>query len=109
MKLECRLHGASEEERIRHRTVPRHAGRDPCSFVERLVVEQLFDAFVGVAKALLESDNGFAARGEAEMTGLDDPCMHRTDRNLMQTRAFRLEKPVGRQRRVWPRQFGQWR
>src|SRR5208337_706589 len=48
-------------------------------------------------------------RGEAEVTGLNDPCMHRAHRNLMQARAFRLEKPVGRQRRAWQRKCGQWR
>ena len=108
VELECRLHGASEDERIRHRTVPGHARRNSCGFVDRLVAEQLLDALVRIAETLFEPDYRFAARREAEMTGLDDPRMHRTDRNLMQTRALSLEKPVGRQRRVRSRRLGQW-
>ena len=109
VELECRLHGASEDKRIRHRAVPGHARRNSRSIVDRFVAQQLLDALVGIAEALLEPDNGFAARREAKMSGLDDPGMHRTDRNLMQTRTLRLEKPVGRQRRARPRRLGQWR
>src|SRR5207237_6734263 len=76
-------------------------------FLDRLAAQELVDAFVRVAQAFFEPYDGFPARREAEMTRLDDSRVHRTHRDLMQTRALGLEKPIGRQGCVRARRFGQ--
>src|ERR1019366_9355312 len=107
-ELERCLHDSCENERIRHRAVPGHARRKSRGFVDRLAAQQLLDAFVGITEAFFEPDNRLAACREPEMTGLDDPRMHGTDRDLMQTRAFCVEELVGRERRLRSRPVGQW-
>ena len=57
---------------------------------------QPVDALVDVAQALLEPHHRLAVGGEAEMPGLDDPGVHRADRNLMQVLAFDRQKGVAR-------------
>ena len=60
-------------------------------------LQQRLDALVHVAQALLQPHHGFAIGGEAEVAGLDDAGMHRTDRDLVQAVAFhRQERVVGR-------------
>ena len=53
------------------------------------------DALVHIAEALLEPHHRFAARGETEMSRLDDAGMHRPDRDLMQAFAFNRQEGVG--------------
>ena len=53
-----------------------------------------------IAEALLEADDRLAARGEAEMAGLDDAGVHRPDGNLVQVLSFRGEERIGRGRRL---------
>src|SRR6266550_9591169 len=48
-----------------------------------------------IAEPLFEAHHGLAAGGEAKMPGLDDPCMHRSYRNLMQVVALHGEKRIG--------------
>ena len=60
---------------------------------------QPFDALVGISQPLFQPDHGLAARGKAEMPGLDDAGMHRTDRNLVQAVAFRRQEAIGRRLR----------
>src|SRR5690606_40909852 len=47
---------------------------------------------------LFEPDDGLAARGEAEMTRLDDAGVDRADGNLVQVLALRRQEAVGRAR-----------
>src|SRR6266849_5394727 len=55
---------------------------------------------MNVAEALLEANHGFAVDGEAEMTGLDDTGMHRTNRDLMQAVALGRQKSICRCNRM---------
>src|SRR5260370_18606619 len=56
VELECRLHGESEDERIRHRTVPGRSRRNSPGGVHWLAAQQLLDAFVPRTKALFQPD-----------------------------------------------------
>ena len=60
---------------------------------------QPLDALVGISQPLFQPDHGLAARGEAEMSGLDDSGMHGTDRDLVQAVAFDGEEAIGRRLR----------
>src|SRR5260370_35024631 len=55
---------------------------------------------MNVAETVIEANHGFAVDGEAEMTGLDDAGMHRTDRDLMQTFAFGRQELIQRRNRM---------
>src|SRR5579863_5986233 len=55
---------------------------------------------MNVAETLLEADHGFAVHCKAEMTGLDDAGVHRTDRDLMQAFALRRQKLIARRNRM---------
>ena len=54
---------------------------------------------MNVAETLLEADHGFAVDGEAEMAGLDDTGMHRTNRDLMQAFALGRQEVIRRRNR----------
>ena len=95
-KLERSFHGAREGKRIRDGAVPGHARGNARRFGDRLAAQQLLDALVRVTEALFETDNRLPARGEPEMTGLDDAGMHRTDWESDADWGLRSEKPVGR-------------
>jgi hypothetical protein len=53
---------------------------------------------VNVAEALFQPHDRFAIGGEAEMPGLDNAGMNRTDRDLVQILAFGRQKGVRRAR-----------
>src|SRR5262249_4887133 len=55
---------------------------------------QRLDALVDVTEPLFEANHILAVGGETEMTGLDDPRVHRTDCDLVQTLAFARQEPV---------------
>ena len=68
---------------VSHGTVARGAGGEPRAAFERGACHQRFDAFVRVAKALFQTGHRLAGCREAEVPGLYDPGMHRSNRNLM--------------------------
>ncbi len=57
------------------------------------------DALVGVSQPLLQPDHGLAACGKPEMSGLDDPRVHGTDRDLVHAVALHRQEAVGRRLR----------
>ena len=96
LDAERRLDRAGEGDRVGDRRIAADPPREPGRALEARPAHQRVDAFVGVAEPLLEPHDRLAAGVEAEMAGLDDPGMDRTDRNLMQARAL---WPRGRRRR----------
>ena len=96
------LDGAGEGERIGDRAVARDAAGELRRPLEVGAGHQRLDPLVDVAQPLLEADHRLAARGEAEMAGLDDPGMDRPDRNLMQALALGGEEGVGLGARCLP-------
>ncbi len=60
--------------------------------------QQGLGAAVLVAEVDLEGDDLLAAALEAKVPGLDDPCVHRADRDLVDARAFDPEEGVSRRR-----------
>ena len=90
-----RFDGAGEGERIGDRAVARDAAGEPRRPAEIGAGHQALDALVDVAQPLLQAHDGLAIGGEAEMAGLDDAGMDRTDRDLMQAFALGGEKRIG--------------
>ena len=56
--------------------------------------EALLDALVHVAKPLLELEDLLADHGEAEVSGLDDAGVHRSDRDFVHAVARDAHEPV---------------
>src|SRR6266513_6279136 len=50
---------------------------------------------MNIAEALFEPHHRFTVGGKAEMPGLDDAGMHRSDRNLVQAVTFGRQECVG--------------
>ena len=96
LDAECRFHGARERQCIGDGAVPRRAARETRRLIERRAMHQVLDALVHVAEALLEAHHRFAIGGEAEMARLDDACVHRADRDLMQAFALDGQERIGR-------------
>ena len=92
---ERRLDRAGEGDRIGDGGIAADPARESRRALEARPAHQRVDAFVGVAEPLFEPDDRLAACVEAEMAGLDDPGMDRTDRDLMQARPRGLEEGVG--------------
>src|SRR5215510_10345249 len=86
----------SERERVGDRAVSRGAAGQPRGLVEGCARHQPFDALVHVAEALFQPHHRLAAGGEAEVPGLDDAGVHRTDRDLVQALALDRQEDVGR-------------
>jgi hypothetical protein len=97
-----RFRRARESDCIGDGAVARDAAGELRRALERRARHQAFDAFMDIAEALFQTHHSLAAGGEAEMTRLDDPGMHRADRNLVQMFALGGEKIV-RFRMVEPR------
>ena len=97
------LGGTREGERVGDGRVAGGAPRELRAALKRRAGHQSLDALVDIAEALLEPHDRLAICGEAEMAGLDDPGMHRTDRNLVQVLAFDGEEE---KRRGPRRRFG---
>ena len=94
-------HGAREafdglriRPRIGDRAVARHAPGEPSGVEHRQRLEALFDPLVCVAEPLLEPQHLFADDLEAEMSGLDDACMHRTDGYFVNAVTFDFHEVV---------------
>ena len=83
----CRRRDALERLRVRPRirdgAVSRHASREPIRVAQRHLLESLFDALVNVTQPLLEAQDFLADDLEAEVSGLDDAGVHRSDGNLV--------------------------
>jgi hypothetical protein len=67
--------------------------------------DQRFDALVHIAQALLQTDHSLAAGGEAEVAGLDDAGVHRSNWDLVQALALCRQEvvaafPVGLTRKM---------
>ncbi len=90
------LSGPRERIGIGDRAVARYAPGELDGALKIGSDHEPLDALVGVSQPLLQPDHGLAAGGKAEMSGLDDPRVHRTDRNLMQAVAFRRQEAIGR-------------
>ena len=91
---ERRLDGAREREAERDGRIPRHPRHDARRPGEVDAGQEAVDALVHVAEPLLEPRHRLAIGREAEMAGLDDPGMHRADRNLMQAVAVHRQEFV---------------
>jgi hypothetical protein len=87
---------AGKCERIGDRAVSRNTSCEFRATGEIGACHQALDALVRVAEPFFESHDGFAARGEAEMSGLDDACMHGAYRDPVQMLAFDWQERVGR-------------
>ena len=101
LDAERRLDRAREGDAIGDRRVaadPRRRDRRARSTLAPRI--RRVDALVDIAEPLLEPHDRLAAGVEAEVAGLDDPGMNRTDRDLMQARALGLEEGVGVRRAV---------
>src|SRR5215470_19305621 len=83
-------------KRVRDRTVAGRAASQPCGRLEAGARHQRLDALVHVAKALLQPNHGLAVGGEAEMAGLDDAGMNRTDRDLVKAVTRDRQEDIGR-------------
>ena len=95
VEAERRLDGARKSKAQRDGRIPRHPRHHtPCPG-EVDVAQEAVDALVHVAELLLQARHGFAIGGEAEMAGLDDPGMHRADRDLMEAVAMHRQEIVG--------------
>ncbi len=81
---------------LAHRAIPGGPPGQLCRAVEVGAFHQLLDALVDIAQALLEPDDRLAAGGEAEMSGLDDAGMDRTDRDLVQAFALGGKEDIRR-------------
>ena len=66
-----------------HAAVAGDARREPGPFLQRQRFEAFLDAFMRVPKALFQPQDALADHREAEMPGLDDAGMHRTDGDLV--------------------------
>src|SRR6266403_468226 len=64
-------------------TPPGTTRGEPSRFLERQRLEAFLDAFMRVAKTFFVLQDALADHREAEMPGLDDAGMHRTDRDLV--------------------------
>jgi hypothetical protein len=90
------LNGMSEGKRVSNGAIVGGASDKLCSLFASRSRHQRFDSLVRISEPLLEANDRFAIGGEAEMPWLDDPRVHRADRNLMQALAFRRQKVVSR-------------
>ena len=90
-----RLDRAGKGERIGHGRIARGAAGELRRGGDVGAGQQAVDALVDVAEPLLEPHHRLAARGEAEMAGLDDAGMDRADRDLVQALALDGEEGVG--------------
>ncbi len=84
-----------EGDAVSNGAVSRGASGEPRGLLDRRAGHQRLDSFVHVAEPLFEPHHGLAAGGEAEMPRLDDPGVHRTDRNLVQALAFDGKELIG--------------
>ena len=89
-----RFDGAGEGDLVGDRAVAADPAGEFRAAREIGARHQPLDALVNVAEPLLQPHDRLAAGVEAEMARLDDPGMHRPDRNLMQPDAFGAEKRV---------------
>ena len=80
--------------RIGDGAVAGDARRRAAPLRERRAAHQRVDALVDIAEPLFQPHHGFAVGGEAEMAGLDDAGMNRSDRNLMQALAFDRQERI---------------
>ena len=62
-----------------------------------------------VAEPLLQTYDSLAIGAEAEVSGLDDTGVDRTDRDLVQTLAFDRQEPVVTRDPLVPGAAGRWR
>ena len=93
--VEGRLDRLREGETIGDGAVAGNTRRDLRSALDRGASHQLVDALVHEAEPLLEAHDGFAIRGEAEMTRLDNAGVDGPDRYQVERLA------LGGQKRVW--------
>ena len=91
---ERRFHSAGKGEAIGDRAVAGGPRRERAAAVDRGAQHEGFDALMGVAQTLFEPDHRLAIRGKTEMARLDDPGMHRPNRDLMQAFALGRKEPV---------------
>src|SRR6185312_12855284 len=96
LDIQRRFERAGEGDRVGHRRVAAGASREPRGVVDGCASHPGLQASVHVAQPLLQADHRLAGRGEAEVSGLDDPGVHGPDRNAVQAFALGVEEPVGR-------------
>ena len=77
------------------RGIARHTRGKSMAFERGELREAALDALVHVAEALFEPQHLLAHDREAEMTGLDDACVHRADRDLMHALAVDAHEFIG--------------
>jgi hypothetical protein len=94
VEAERRLDGTREREAERDGRIPRHPRHDARCPGDIDAGQEAVNALVHVAEPLLEARHGLAIRRKAEMAGLDDPGMHRSDRNLVQAVAVHRQEFV---------------
>ena len=96
LQRQRRFDGAGKGIGIGDGRIAGDAAGEPRRPVEIGALHQALDALVDVAEPFLQPDHGLAARGEAEMAGLDDAGVDRADGDLVQAVAFGGEEAVGR-------------
>src|SRR5271166_2091572 len=94
------LDGAREGDAVGDRRVAAHSRSQDGGVLNARAARQAVDALVDIAETLLETHHGFAAGVEAEVARLDDPCVDRTDRNLVQPCALSAKEGVSVRRAV---------
>ena len=97
---ERRLDRAGEGDAVGDRRVAADARRQDGRALDARAARQAVDALVDIAEPLLEPHDRLAAGVEAEMAGLDDPRVDRTDRNLVQILRPRAKEGVRVRRAV---------
>ncbi len=94
------LDRAREGDAVGDRRIAAHSRSQDSGALDACAARQAVDPFVDIAETLLEPHHGFAACVEAEVARLDDACVDRTDRNLVQSCALRAKEGVGVRRAV---------
>jgi hypothetical protein len=94
------LDGAREGDAVGDRGVAAHSRSQDGRALDACAARQAVDALMDIAEPLLQAHHGFAAGVEAEVARLDDPCVDRTDRNLVQSCPLRAKEGVRVRRTV---------
>src|SRR6185312_2164035 len=90
--------GAGKSDCIGDRAIARDAAGELRTALEAFALHQPFDSLMHVAQAFFEPHHRLAIGGEAEMAGLDDSGVNRSNRNLMEALAFDRKERVSRER-----------
>src|SRR5688500_11693141 len=94
-----RLSCQGECERVGNRAVAGRAARQTRGLVEWSTGHQRVDALVHIAEPLLQPHDRLTIGGETEVPGLDNSCMNRTNRNLVEVVTLDRQEAVSRPQR----------